>query len=184
MNLSGIDSTVWYSAKKASGEVAAKLRETNQEENYDLREAVYIEHRKELIYEFKEGKRISSICKGFWKDPRHLASLFSAMTRGAPPLNSNVTENLQNQLGHLELVLRDQVTTVDFQDHLENILKICHIENNGSTTLKVIHILVIFICLIIVLISLLHRRCEFIRLEEDGPPNVSSPHIYAVKVNK
>jgi hypothetical protein len=97
--------------------------------------------------------------KGFWKDPRHLANQFAYLT-GSPPLTKIVEENIVTQFGlyykyscyklsemsqftgHLEVFLRDQVKTVEFKDHFENIERICQVDNNGSSTLKDIHLLV------------------------------------------
>ena len=62
-----------------------------------------------MVHEFKSGKGIASICKGFWKSPEHLASLFSHMTRNTPPLTKNVHDNFTNQIKYLELVLRDRI---------------------------------------------------------------------------
>ena len=94
----GIDSNTWYSSKKASPEVATELRNTNMTEDYENRKAVYVKYRKELANEFKTGKRIPTICKGFWKDQRHLGHLFSHMTRGAQPLNDSVAQNFNKQI--------------------------------------------------------------------------------------
>ena len=47
----------------------------------------------------RQGKQIQVICKGFWRDPRHLANQFSYMSGGAPPLTENVADNLHIQLG-------------------------------------------------------------------------------------
>ena len=40
------------------------------------------------------------------------------------------------------MVLFDQVKTVEFKDKMEEIEKICQIENNGATTLKDIELFV------------------------------------------
>ena len=141
----GIDADVWYSSKKATPDIAARLRETNSEDNFDARESVFSAYRGELVHEFKSGKGIASICKGFWKSPEHLASLFSHMTRDTPPLTKNVHDNFTNQMKYLELVLKDQIKTVDFFELMEEVENTCLLENQGSTTLKDIHLMVVYL---------------------------------------
>ena len=45
-------------------------------------------------------------------------------------------------LDNLEVFLKDQCKSVEFQGELENIEERCQTENSGSTTLKEIHLLV------------------------------------------
>lgn len=58
------------------------------------------------------------------------------------PLTENVENNYATQFGNIELFLRDQIKTVDFSELMENVERICQLENNGSNTLKHIHLLV------------------------------------------
>ena len=94
------------------------------------------------------------------------------------------------------MVLFDQVKTVEFKDKMEEIEKICQIENNGATTLKDIELFVSYDLekLLIVYDEMYQRAAcqhfdrgngdELVRLEDDGAPKHAGPHIYAVKVNK
>ena len=50
-----------------------------------------------------------------------------------------------DDLENLEVFLRDQCKSVEFQGELENIEERCQTENSGSTTLKEIHLLVRYI---------------------------------------
>ena len=76
---------------------------------------------------------------------------------------------------------------------MEEVESICLLENQGSTTLKDIHLMVVYLIFYQLYFFLKREagKCmdhgctfEFIRLEEDGPSQEASPHIYAVKVNK
>ena len=98
-------------------------------------------------------------------------------------------------LDHLSLVLENQIQTVEYQDHLANLERMCQIEHNGTVTVKYLQLLVMrtFLELNIVMSFLQRTACkhfdkgkgfELIRLAEDGPPVDSSPHIYAELVNK
>lgn len=53
-----------------------------------------------------------------------------------------------NDIENLEVFLRDQCKSVEFQGELENIEERCQTENSGSTTLKEIHLLVHFVVIL------------------------------------
>ena len=90
----------------------------------------------------------------------------------------------------------DQITTVQFKDDMEEIARICQVENDGCQTLKSIHLLVskksdwdIYLPKLIFQRALVQHFDkgsgeELIRLDTDGAPKSGSPHIYAEKVNK
>ena len=123
-------------------------------------------------------KGIPDYSKGFWKDHRHLASQFEYLAE-VPALTEVVESKLSNELGRLEMYLKDQFKTVEFLEQLEDIERKCEVEYSGSTTLKDIYILKA---------SCKHlydgTGAELIRVEDDGPPQSPAPHIYAVDVGR
>ena len=93
--------------------------------------------------------------KGFFRDSRHLESMFEYLTDS--PLNKTIEENLRVNLGkkgyvtyifltfsldHLEAYLRYVHQTVEFSSDIEKVELVCHLEFRGSTLFKDIHILV------------------------------------------
>ena len=82
---------------------------------------------------------------------------------------------------------------MDFFELMEEVESTCLLENQGSTTLKDIHLMVVYLIFFQLFFffereagKYMDQGCgfEFIRLEEDGPSQEASPHIYAIKVNK
>ena len=78
---------------------------------------------------------------------------------------------------------------------MANIEEVCEVENNGSSTLKDIHLLVCRNVPIYSEIFLLLQRfacghfdksngADLVRLDSDAPPTTGSPHIYAIEVTK
>ena len=98
-------------------------------------------------------------------------------------------------LGNLEKFLKDQCSSVKFQDSMANIEEVCLLENSGSSTWKEIHLLV---CISGPLTQehfcLLQRfacghfdqsnGADLVRLDSDGSPKTGSPHIFAIEVTK
>ena len=88
---------------------------------------------------------------------RHLANHFSYLTN-SPPLNTNVEKHIKTQIGKIQVIdlllfshivsgyfekfLEDQCRLVEYRDQMEAVEATCQLENNGSETLKYIHILV------------------------------------------
>ena len=86
-------------------------------------------------------KGIPDYCSGFWKDYRHLAAQFQYLTE-VPPLTETVERKLKPELERLEIFLKDQCKTLDFQEKLEEIERKCALEHSGSSLPKDIFLLV------------------------------------------
>jgi len=141
----GLDNDKWYRANNAKPEVAKAISEVNGEPDFDTREEVYNKYREAIIAVFRSSKKgihqvIHQVCDGFFLDYRHMAHQFGYMT-GAPPLTQNVKTYLRTFLDNIEMFLRNQVKTVEFQEELVAVEGKCETEGEGSNTMKDIFLL-------------------------------------------
>ena len=79
---------------------------------------------------------------------------------------------------------------------MDTVAEVCQLDKNGSETLKFIHLLVGFYFIFSMYIDVLSFQrfagvhfdqgegFEFMRLESDGPPKTSSPHILAIEPSR
>lgn len=167
-------------------EATALLAKTSEEQDFRKREKVYQDHREELTMEFRKSNRknIDKTCRGFFMDPRHLASHFEYLT-GSSPLDDSIEANLKTHLGHLEEYLADANKTIEYKKKIQDIELVCEVEFGGSKVLKDIHILRLACehfddCDGSKLIRISSDRSN----ESDPPPDSPSPHIVAVLVDK
>ena len=137
----GVDMEKWKRKTKASAAAIAELKSANTVMDCNQRESVYEKFRNELTELFNSGKSISAICKGFWISDVHIANQFSYLCSSSS-LNSNVSSSLGVQFDHLERFLVDQCKSMEFQEKMEEVENSCHVNKNGSKTLKYIHLLV------------------------------------------
>ena len=153
--------------------------QSNKEEKFEIREAVYSDHRAELHTQLmKSNKEIKSACVGFFKDPRHLANQFSYLT-SAPPLNEKVEKNLHKQLDMMYQVLKYKNKTVQFETTMKEVEVRCLTDFNSSRTLKDIHVLR-QACIILDA----GNETAFIKLDEDEEVEDPSPHLRARQIDK
>ena len=100
----------------------------------------------------------------------------------------------QYNLENMEKFLIDQCKTVTFRDQMDAIETTIQLEKSGSLTLKYIHLLVSQISLKDYPSIKFQRFAgihldegkgpQLVRLESDGAPDHSSPHILAIETNK
>ena len=82
------------------------------------------------------------ICKGFFKNSRHLENHFAWLS-GSNSVLANVQENMTTQIGYLETYLKYKDQTVDFIEKIAAAEKACETDYDGSQLFKYITILVI-----------------------------------------
>ena len=63
-------------------------------------------------------------------------------------LGLKLSHNLFNFLDNLEKYLKEVNKTIEFKKKMEEIELVCHVEMNGSSTLKDLHVLVLQIILL------------------------------------
>ena len=128
-------------------------------------------------------KKIGQTCKGFFKDDRHLASQFSFISGGCPPLNANLQANMSNQIKNFDKYLLSVNQSVEYRKLMDDIDLTCATEFNGLTVYKDIQII--------------RQACDhfdkgdgkLLKLQSEVEQETvaecdASPHIVAVQVHK
>ena len=111
-----------FLGKKISPASVTVISQTNEEDDYVIREAVYEERRQELQYQFRHdhkccflvihfkhfrnsSKNIQQVCRSFFAHPGHFTNQFIFVTRSidsAEPLRKNFAAQIGKESLHIK----------------------------------------------------------------------------------
>ena len=176
----GVNKFNYYAEAPNREEAASKIIVANGKDlDFSEREKIYEENRKALQAEFVSSKKLlSNVCRGFWKDPRHVYNHFVFVTGSSTSVSNTVETNYSKQVENLELYVKHVSKDLEFKEKMVEIERKCEIDFQGSSIYKDIMIMRFAGDL------LDSSGAALVRLEENGPVVSPSPHVFTIQVDK
>jgi len=172
----GVNNTKFYAADSSQNSLQA-LKQAAKHDHPEDREKIFREQRPALMKLIRDsGKHISKVCEGFFKHPSHLQEHFHHLTE--VNISEKIERGLLGHLGNLEAYLVSVNDNLEFTERLKTIKDDCALLFRGSN----VHLF----------LNLLREAGDhfdgdgsaLMRIENDGNPKTSSPHLFARKLDE